>query len=144
MSNAVIVFADNSSAISFSNKKGDMFAMSPEGALFKGGAAMAALKDAVMLAAGSKAANGKYRAAADIIATAFPAHTKGFEKFVGTPWANKSAFVSYLNSIAMLSAPVKGFSKKQLAVQDFILALHASIPGLVAESEKLGDVVMTA
>lgn len=144
MSNAITIFADNAGAISFANKKGDVFAISAEGALFKGGAALASLKDAVLLAAGSKAANGKYRAAADILATAFPAHTKGFEKFVGTAWANKAAFVSYLNSIETATMPKNGYTKRQLVALDFIRALRTSIPNLVAEVSVAGEVVATA
>ena len=141
MSNAITIFADNATAIAFENKKGDKFAISPEGALFKGGAALASLKDAVLVSAGSKATNGKYRAAADILAAAFPAHTKGFEKFVATPWTNKATFVAYLNSLVLMSAPKNGFSKRQEAARDFVRALQVSIPALVSESAPVGAVV---
>jgi len=126
MSNTVAIFADNAHAVSFADKKGNTFAISPEGALFKGGAALASLKDMVLESAGSKALNGKYRAAADILATAFPAHTKGFEKFVGTSWANKTNFTAYLNSIEVASMPKNGYTKRQLVALDFIRALRAS------------------
>lgn len=144
MSNtAITIFADNAGAVSFTNKKGDMFAISAEGALFKGGAALASLKDLVLRAAGDKAANGKYRAACDIIATAFPAHTKGFEKFVGTSWANKANFLAYLNSVELATMPKNGYSKKQLAALDFIRALR-TIPGVERAATVAGEVVATA
>jgi hypothetical protein len=142
MSN-ITIFADNSSAVSFADKKGNTFAISPEGALFKGGAALASLKDMVLEAAGSKAANGKYRAAADILATAFPAHTKGFEKYVGLAWSNKASFVSYLNSIETATAPKNGYSKRQAVALDFIRALRASIPSLAAEVAVGSEIVAT-
>lgn len=126
MTNAIAIFADNAHAVSFNDKKGNTFAISPEGALFKGGAALASLKDMVLESAGSKALNGKYRAAADILATAFPAHTKGFEKFVGTSWANKTNFTAYLNSIEVATMPKNGYTKRQLVALDFIRALRAS------------------
>lgn len=139
---AITIFADNAGAIAFQNKKGDTFAISPEGALFKGGAALTSLKDAVLRAAGDKAANGKYRAASDIIATAFPAHTKGFEKFVGTAWANKANFLAYLNSVELATMPKNGYSKKQLAALDFIRALR-TIPGVERAAAAVGEVVAT-
>lgn len=142
MSN-ITIFADNANAVSFADKKGNTFAISPEGALFKGGAALTALKDAVLMSAGSKAANGKYRAAADILATAFPAHTKGFEKFVGTAWANKASFVSYLHSIELASAPKNGYSKRQVVALDFIRAMRASIPALAVEAAVGSEIVAT-
>jgi hypothetical protein len=142
MSNTVAIFADNAHAVSFADKKGNTFAISPEGALFKGGAALASLKDMVLESAGSKALNGKYRAAADILATAFPAHTKGFEKFVGTAWANKSSFTSYLNSIEGATMPKNGYTKRQLVALDFIRALRAS-GVVVKEAAVSADVVAT-
>lgn len=145
MSN-ISIFADNASAIAFTDKKGNTLAMSPEGALFKGGAALTALKDAVLMSAGSKAANGKYRAAADILATAFPSHTKGFEKFVGTAWANKVSFMSYMASIEGATAPKNGYSKRQIVALDFIRALRVSIPetsGRAVAATDSGEVVST-
>lgn len=142
MTNTVAIFADNAHAVSFADKKGNTFAISPEGALFKGGAALASLKDMVLESAGSKALNGKYRAAADILATAFPSHTKGFEKFVGLAWANKTSFTSYLNSIEGTVMPKNGYTKRQLVALDFIRALRAS--GVVVKEAAVSvDVVAT-
>lgn len=125
----VTVFAADSALIAFADKKGNAHEMSAEGALFKGGAALAALKDKVMLEAGHKAANGKYRAAADILAAAFPSVAKGFEKLIGTPWANKSAMTSYLAAIERAEPSKNGYTVKQVAALAFVKALR-TVPAL--------------
>lgn len=120
----IVVFSSNAVSINFADKKGNQHTLSAEGALFKGGAALAALKDKVLMEAGNKAANGKYRAAADILATAFPALSKSFDKIIGTPWANKSAMSSYLSALERADAPRNGFTAKQVQAQAFIKALR--------------------
>ena len=135
MNNAVTIFADTASVIAFADKKGNTHELSAEGALFKGGAALAALKDKVMLAAGQKAANGKYRAAADILAAAFTTQSKAFDKLIGTPWANKSMMVSYLAAIERVEAGKNGYTKKQCEALDFVRALR-TVPALTAEKSE--------
>jgi hypothetical protein len=83
MSNSVTIFSNDSAVVNFANKKGDQFTISTEGALFKGGQALKALKDAALMSAKHKAEAGRYRAAADILGAAFPSLTKTFDKFVG-------------------------------------------------------------
>lgn len=134
MQNAVTIFAE-STAIAFADKKGNRHELSAEGALFKGGAALAALKDATMQAAGNKAANGKYRAAADILTAAYPSLAKAFDKIVGTPWANKAAMTSYLAALERAEPGKNGFTKKQAEALDFIRALR-TIPALAAEKSE--------
>ena len=129
--NAIAIFAE-STAIAFADKKGNRHEVSAEGALFKGGAALAALKDATMQAAGNKAANGKYRAAADILSAAFGTRSKSFESLCGTPWANKSMMASYLAALERAEPGKNGFSKKQSEALDFVRALR-TIPALAAE-----------
>lgn len=135
--NNVTVFAAESVAIGFTDKKGDSHSVSAEGALFKGGLALAALKDKVLLEVGNKAANGKYRAAADIIATAFGPTSKSFEKLVGTPWANKSVMGSYLTAIERAAAERsnagKALTAKQVQCMAFIKALR-TIPALAPDN----------
>ena len=97
--------------------------------------ALASLKDKVMMAAGQKAANGKYRAAADILATAFTAQSKAFDKLIGTPWANKAAMTSYLAALERAEPGKNGFTKKQAEALDFIRALR-TIPALAAEKSE--------
>ena len=130
MSNAVTIFSNDSAVVNFANKKGDQFAISTEGALFKGGAALRALKDAAMLSAHHKAEAGRYRSAADILGAAFPTMTKAFDKFVGTPaWNSKLTMALYLDKLESLDAPNKGWSKKQVEARGFIQALR-TLPAL--------------
>ena len=129
--NEIAIFAE-STAIAFTDKKGNRHEMSAEGALFKGGAALAALKDATMQAAGNKAANGKYRAAADILSAAFGTRSKSFESLCGTPWANKSMMASYLAALERAEPGKNGFTKKQAEALDFVRALR-TIPALAAD-----------
>ena len=133
--NTITVFADNAALVSYSDKKGNNHEISAEGALFKGGAALASLKDKVMLAAGQKAANGKYRAAADILAAAFTSQSKAFNKLIGTPWANKTMMSSYLAALERAEPGKNGYSKKQAEARDFIRALR-TIPALAAEKSE--------
>lgn len=133
--NAVAVFSADAVAITFKDKKGAEHSVSAEGALFKGGAALAALKDKVLMEAGNKAANGKYRAAADILAAAFSATAKSFEKLVGTPWANKAAMTAFLGAIERAAAERTAAGKltaKQAQAMAFVKALR-TIPSLAAE-----------
>lgn len=135
MTNAVTILTAECVAITFKDKTGNNHSMSAEGALFKGGAALAALKDKVLLEAGSKAANGKYRAAADILAAAFGSTAKEFEKLLGTPWANKAAMCSFLCAIERVAAERAAAGKltaKQAQAITFVKALRA-IPSLAAE-----------
>lgn len=130
--NAIAIFAE-STAIAFADKKGNRHELSAEGALFKGGAALAALKSATMRAAGNKAANGKYRAAADILTAAYPSLAKDFDKIVGTPWANKSSMASFLGAIERAEPGKNGYTAKQLQARDFVRALR-TIPALASET----------
>lgn len=135
MENTVTIFTTESVSITFTDKKGAAHSVSAEGALFKGGAALAALKDKVLLEAGNKAANGKYRAAADILAAAFGAASKSFEKLMGTPWANKALMASFLTAIERAAAERVAAGKltaKQAQAMAFVKALR-TIPSLAAE-----------
>ena len=135
MTNAVTIFSAETVAITFKDKKGASHSVSAEGALFKGGAALAALKDKVLLEAGNKASNGKYRAASDILAAAFSATAKQFEKLVGTPWANKATMGSFLSAIERAAAERAAAGKltaKQAQAMVFVKALR-TIPSLAAE-----------
>jgi hypothetical protein len=135
MTNTVTIFTAEAVTITFKDKKGATHAVSPEGAIFKGGAALAALKDKVLLEAGNKAANGKYRAAAEILAAAFSTTAKSFEKLIGTPWANKAAMCSFINAIERAAAERVAAGKltaKQEQAMAFVKALR-TIPSLAAE-----------
>jgi hypothetical protein len=131
----VTIFSAEAVAVTFTDKKGAVQSISAEGALFKGGAALVALKDMVLLEAGNKAANGKYRAAADILAAAFSATTKSFEKLMGTPWTNKATMCAFLGAIERAAAERVAAGKltaKQAQAMAFVKALR-TIPSLAAE-----------
>lgn len=123
--NAYSHFSSDSSVVMYENKKGDQFEISTEGALFKGGIALRALKDTAMLSAAHKAENGKYRASADILGAAFPSMAKAFEKFIGLPtWQSKTTMALYLDKLEAIAEPQKGWNKKQLEAKAFINALR--------------------
>ena len=139
MTNAVSIFSADTSVVSYENKKGDQFTISTEGALFKGGIALRALKDTAMLSAAHKAENGKYRAAADILGAAFPSLTKAFDKFIGLPtWQSKTTMGLYLDKLEALDVPTKGWSKKQVEARGFIQALRQ-----IKSLERVGDNAFT-
>jgi hypothetical protein len=127
MTNAITIFSADTSVVSYENKKGEQFSITPEGALFKGGAALRAYKDAGLQSAYHKAENGKYRAASDILSAAFPSMAKAFEKFIGLPtWQSKTTMALYLDKLEAMrpTNEAKGFSKKQLEARDFIQLLR--------------------
>lgn len=124
MSN-LTVFANDNAIVSFDDKKGRTHQLSAEGALFKGGAALRALKDVAMLSAHSKAEAGRYRSASDILSAAFPSTARAVDKVIGTPWANKSAMGTFLMALERADEPAKGWSKKQVEARAFISALRA-------------------
>jgi hypothetical protein len=74
----------------------------------------------------------EYRAAADILAAAFPSVGKGFDKLVGTPWANKSSMGSFLKAIERAEPGKNGYTAKQQQARDFVRALR-TIPALAAD-----------
>lgn len=123
MTNSIQLFTQDNSAITYHNKKGDAFNISTEGALFKGGQAIAALKDAAQLSALHKAESGRYRAASDIVSAAFPSMAKAFEKFIGVePWSSKTTMGLYLDKVEAMrpTNEVKGFTAKQVKAREFI------------------------
>lgn len=126
-SNALTHLVTDHSVVSYQNKKGDDFHISTEGALFKGGHALKALKDAAALSAYHKAEAGRYRAASDIVSAAFPAMAKAFEKFLGVePWSSKTTMALYLDKVEAMrpTNEAKGFTKKQNDAKLFINTLR--------------------
>lgn len=123
MSNVVLF--SQSGLVEFNTKQGAA-QLTGEAALFKGGAALAALKDAAIDQAFTKAANGKFRSAAEIFAVAFPSTDKAFTKLYGaTSWANKGTFASYLSAMERAEPGKSGtFNKKQEAARTLGRALR--------------------
>lgn len=129
MTNAISVsiFHNDNSMVNYTNKKGDAFNISTEGALFKGGEALKSLKNSAMLSAYHKAEAGRYRAASDIVSAAFPSMAKAFEKFIGVePWSSKTTMALYLDKVEAMrpTNEVKGFTKKQNEAKMFINTLR--------------------
>lgn len=129
----IVVFHSDSHALTFTDKKGSERAISAEGALFKGGAALAALKDAAIDSAIAKAANGRYRAASDILCAAFPSVGKAAENLIGAPWANKSTMCTLLSAIRRAEEPARGWTKRQVVARMLASAL-GNIPALKVEA----------
>jgi hypothetical protein len=136
MSTSITVFAADSRALSFSNKKGELLSITAEGAVFKGGAALAALKDASLDSALTKAVNGRYMAAADIIEAAYPSVGKAVRSLLGDPCANKTNFAALLGGVERAIEPAKGWSKKALAVRTLVKAMR-SVPAFTVQSESV-------
>lgn len=129
MTNAISVsiFHNDNSMVNYTNKKGDAFNISTEGALFKGGEALKSLKNSAMLSAFHKAEAGRYRAASDIVSAAFPSMAKAFEKFIGVePWSSKTTMALFLDKVEAMrpTNEVKGFTKKQNEAKLFINTLR--------------------
>lgn len=132
MENQITVFNNDNAIVSFNDKKGKSYELSAEGALFKGGAALRALKDVAMLAAYTKAESGRYRSAADILCASFPSVGKAVDKVIGTPWSSKTTMSTLITAIERAEEPAKGWSKKQLEGRAFISALR-NLPAFKAE-----------
>lgn len=133
--NQVTVFAADCAVLTVTDKKGALHAITPEGALFKGGAFIASLKDAAIDSAFAKAMGGRYRAASDILCAAFPSVGKAADKLIGTPWANKSSFAT-LAAACLRVEPKEGksLSDKQLKARALAAAwVKAVTPAVEGE-----------
>lgn len=120
---AVAVFNNaDAGAVTFFDK-GNGRTISAEGALFKGGAALAALKDAALEAALLKAGSGRYRAASDVLCVAFPSVGKAAEKLIGAPWTNKSTMAALIGAVLRAEGGKNGYSKKQTEARMLAQAL---------------------
>lgn len=123
MSNIALI--TQSGLVEYVDAKGGAHAITAEGALFKGGAALAALKDAATDIALAKANNGKYRAAFDVIAAAFPSQYRAYSKlFKAEPWANKTEFGSFILAMENAEPGKNGWSKKQVTARELLAALR--------------------
>jgi hypothetical protein len=132
-------------AIQFTSGK-NVASLTAEAALFKGGTALAALKDLALDVAFTKANGGRYRAASDIISVAFPSHAKAYGKlFKAEPWTNKAEMTSFLRAIGNAQPGKSGqWNKKQEAALTLIAAmkrLPAFAPEFVSNDVVEGEVV---
>lgn len=138
--NQVTVFAAESTALTFTDKKGNLHGITAEGALFKGGAALAALKEAGLESAVAKAVGGRYRAASDILVAAFPKAGKAFHGVWGAataPHANKTTMQGLLAAVETAIWETAAADKKLTKRQDAAAAVAEvlrKIPALATET----------
>lgn len=126
----------SSGLVSFIDKKNVGHEVTVEGALFKGGAALTALKDAALSLALAKAHNGKYRAAFDVLCASFPSRYKAYCKLYSTEaWANKTEFASFLHAMEGAEPGKNGWTKKQIEGRSLMAALRG-IPAFVRAVEE--------
>lgn len=136
MSQVAVFSASSSETVVFMDKKERKFELSTEAALFKGGAALKALKDVALQVAGNKAAAGRYRAAADILAVAFPKQYKAFTAFLACePWANASKMALFLEKCEQAEPGKNGWTAKQHAARELLNAMRRDIPALAGERQ---------
>jgi len=143
MSNNLAIIDGNSDrVVTFVAGKSEAV-LSVEAALFKGGPALAALKDMALEVALTKAFNGRFRAACDILAVAFPAQAKAYEKVFGvSPWINKAEMTSYIRAMGLAQPGKSGeWNKKQIAARSLLRCLVLLPAFAVAETEVEGEVV---
>lgn len=135
MNDISVISADSHSTVIYMDKKERRFELSAEAALFKGGAALKALKDVALQVAGNKAANGRYRAAADILAVAFPKEHKAFVGFLNCePWANASKMCLFVEKCEVAKPGKSGWSAKQLSARALMSAMRDAIPALKSDA----------
>lgn len=125
MSTSITTFSSEYS-VAFNTKKG-VSSLSIEGAIHKGGAALAALKDVAVDSAISKAMAGRYTAAVDILSVAFPRVAAAAYDLVGSPSMNKANFTTFVKGVLNAKEPAKGFSKKQIAATQMANALASAL-----------------
>ena len=132
MANEITLRSNMDGIVSYNVKNGQA-ELTAEAALWKGGAALASLKDDALLIALTKAVNGKYRAASEILSVAFPSQARAFEKLYGvTPWANKQTMLSYIQAMENARPGKSGeWNKRQVAARTLMHALR-NIPAFKA------------
>lgn len=124
--------------VTYSDKKGTRN-ITIEGAVFKGGAAMAALKDIALDSALARAVNGKYRSASDILGVAFPRTAKAVETLFCEPtWASKRTFAALVAGCVVAKAGKNGWTKKQDAAR---MLVHALVNTMELEPKNEGEII---
>ena len=134
MSNSLTAFNSDFSIV-FDTPKGAA-SISVEGAIHKGGKALAALKDAAENSAVTKAINGRYGPAVDIMGVAFPKVLKATHDLVGMPALSKANFTTFLNGIGRVQESTKGFSKKQIAARHMASAMRSALGIVETEDDR--------
>ena len=143
MSAVTIFNAESTSVLVYEDSKGRSLSITAEGAIIKGGKTlMAMIKDAALESALTKAANGKYRAAADILSVAFPKVGKAAESLLGNVWANKTNMATLVAAALRAEAGTKGFNDKQNKARALARAL-TQLPAF-ADCAPAGEVIDAA
>lgn len=139
MSN-VTVFSNESSVLVYQDSKGRSLSITAEGAIIKGGKVLSGMmKEIALESALTKAANGKYRAAADILSVAFPKVGKAAEALLGAVWSNKTNMATIVAAALRAEAGSKGFNEKQLKARALARAL-TQLPAF-ADCAPAGEIV---
>jgi len=101
-------------------KDGTTATLTAEGAVYKGGKALKALRTVAAEVALGKAINGRYRSASEIVANGAPASlTTSFNKLLGSPWNTKASFTAYCEAVLRETPKAdKGWNEKQLEARD--------------------------
>lgn len=138
----VVVFTSNAPALIFEDSKGKLHTISPEGAVHKGGRALAALKDRATDSAVAKALCGRYYPAVDIIGVAFPSlHRAGMNYLIGGPGANKANFLAHCQVI-LSAQPKEG--KDWTVKQDLAREMARVLTANLTESAPVADTAPVA
>lgn len=133
--------ATQPATVDYTDKKGRVHGLTVEGAMFGPSAAVAAARSEAVQSATVKAAHGKYRAAAEILAGAFPTKARAFEKFHGEEpaWANKARFTAFVLGVATATQGKNGWTAKQSEARLLIVAL-GKLPGFQIDAPS-GEVI---
>lgn len=116
--------------VNWTDKRGNYKSLTTEGAIFKGGQALQALRGTAAEVALVKALKGRYTSAADIIGAKFPAVLKAAEKLEPRgPGANKSIFLSFLNAVLREQPKdaAKGWNPQQALARELAQVLVENI-----------------
>ena len=135
MNDISVISHESNATVIYVDKKERRFELSNEAALFKGGQALKALKDVALQVAGNKAASGRYRAAADILAVAFPKQHKAFVGFLNCePWANASKMSLFIEKCEAAEPGKNGWNAKQQSARALMQAMRQAIPALASDA----------
>lgn len=125
MSNQLTIIETNHAVVYDAGKSG-VRSISTEGALFKGGKALAALKTQGVESAIAKASNGRYGPVCDILTVAFPSIAKAYTKlFAHDPSRDKVSMRAFIKAIEAQVEPEKGWSARQKEAKIVLQVLRA-------------------
>ena len=121
---AIAALASHSDAVvEYTGAKNATKTITATAAIVVGGKALSSLKSMAATVAVRQAEAGRYRAAAEILADAFPKVAKGFADYVGSPFASKAAMGLFVQKVQEAQPGAKGWTKKQLAARAILADL---------------------